>query len=468
MGLLGAEPGGGDPSTKPSGGTPYQPVPLSAHMGNRKTAHIQIKASGTTFVRAAADGTATNLWSRFPWEHQQFFTRAWEKARIPEEYLFWKCKKAHLQVKNPICIQDVGGSESGLATAGQNLHAQLFGYEDNLYTTGISTDIEQFTTAGDITNLLESWNQHGFSNAGTPINLPTTNINPNQFRYNYPDVKQCGMGGGNTIDYSWNIHSPYWRSTEQFQMSTAQGIDNFEQHGLVRWDEHFGIVQQLDNEEEVSLINAAQNLRAGPGTTGFRSWENVKQGSISDAQVWGLPKVAYHVSPDPMPKVWFQLQPQLGAIATGLSESICQVQFEVIYDIEMCGRAPSVMETDVTWLSNIGNRTAVEYANQWLVNFGKRIPLFTPIMRHGGNQQAWGVNQPFNKPQLPEQSRQVEEEEVENQYSDDAIVFSQHAPPQVTPPQRAKPNKRKGQDQTDGLPKFAKKAMVRVMEQMKK
>lgn len=120
-------------------GTPYQPISLQQHLGNRKSHRARFVYSGTTFVgQAVTEETVyNNVWYRFPWEFTQSALRGWESQNIYERYLFWRAHEIKITFKNPICIQDQVTAD-GQVTSGQNLHAQLFGYEDNLYQTGVA------------------------------------------------------------------------------------------------------------------------------------------------------------------------------------------------------------------------------------------------------------------------------------------------------------------------------------------
>ena len=137
------------------------------------------------------------------------------------------------------------------AVAGQNLHAQIFGYQDNLYFTGVAQSYNtgsdantgntgDILTQDDLERLLKSFGNHGYDNNGQIVRLPKVNVSRNSFQHNFPDVKQMGMGGGNSISYGWNMTSPYWRSTMEFynkmqtEDPTVPDQPVFDENALVR------------------------------------------------------------------------------------------------------------------------------------------------------------------------------------------------------------------------------------------
>ena len=118
--------------TGATGGTPYQPIALQRHLGNRKTRSGRFVYSGTTYVGSAFKDGYENVWYRFPWEFTQSAIRSWESLLRAERWLFWRAYRISIEFKNPMSIQDATVAASGDFTAGQNLHAQLFGYMDTL------------------------------------------------------------------------------------------------------------------------------------------------------------------------------------------------------------------------------------------------------------------------------------------------------------------------------------------------
>lgn len=151
-------------------------MPLQKHLGNRKTHKTPFVYSGTTFVGTSFQSAGEeNVWFRFPWEFTQAALRTWETQTIAECYLFWKAHHISIEFKNPICIQDVQGSGVEVQS-GQNLHAQLFAYQDNLYMTGIANTYDTRDEPQDeveIEQLLQSWGNHGYDDQGASIVLPS-------------------------------------------------------------------------------------------------------------------------------------------------------------------------------------------------------------------------------------------------------------------------------------------------------
>lgn len=395
------------------GGTPYQPLALQKHLGNRKSHNTRFVYSGTTFVGASyvnSTDQATNVWYRFPWEFTQQAIRAWESYNISERYLFWKAHHISIEFKNPICVQDVG-SDSGEVTAGQNLHAQLFAYQDNLYTTGIANtfdtrDDEQSNE--DIDNLLRSFGNHGYDDNGVPVQLPRSYISRNSFAHNFPDVKQCGMGGGNRIAYQWNMSSPYWRSTMELYNQATDTLDTFQPTNFVRWDEQFGRIgmyaddsyalDEYNNGVETACPQAwirgiNRNLRNPSATSTDDFWTEVVRGNTNCADAgtecpnYGITGACanagygfnqYYRDPEPIPQLWLQLQPQLSSITQGLGNSVAQVQFEVHIDIELMGQCPSILEATTLVAQAIPDSHS--YARRWINNMGWKMPIFYPIV----------------------------------------------------------------------------------------
>ena len=78
------------------------------------------------------------------------------------------------------------------------------------YSTGTETNTGNTgdeLTQNDVETLLRSFGNHGYNNVGEIVRLPKVNVSRNSFQHNFPDVKQMGMGGGNSISYGWNMTS---------------------------------------------------------------------------------------------------------------------------------------------------------------------------------------------------------------------------------------------------------------------
>lgn len=192
---------------------------------------------------------------------------------------------------------------------------------------------------------MSSWSRHGYKSDGTPQKLPSENIQyASQFSHNYPDVKQMGMGGGNHINFAWNMTSPYWRSTMDLYNKAITKPDTYVKEGTVRWDENFGRVGCHSND----AITVDQDKPYTSGTSAYvRGYKRTIRDSYETDNFWiRMPNVAdasrsgntnpfsyginqYYRDPEPIPSLWLQLQPQLSAITSGVGNSVAQVQFEV-------------------------------------------------------------------------------------------------------------------------------------------
>lgn len=345
---------GGDPAGKAGGGgSNGEPIPMTFPQHQRAVDHFTIKAGGTTFIGAGIKGTDINRWFRFPWETVQPFIHDWTVEELTQKWTMWKATGIKLTVKNPICIQDIGSATAGLTTAGQNLHANLYGYLDNMYIQGTTNPFG----AADLTytsQVIQSWKNHGYHGAGTPISLPGINLPEGGgiWNNNWPDVKQCAMGPGHSIEFGWKINSKYWRSTELFKMRPVNDAGQFGSFDMVRWDERCGKITQLFSARGGVAggflhYQDACNANYAGGAVGDRThWQPFDIDEAAFGHLMG----PWYVDPDPIPGVYFHLQPQLGALTAGLSDSICQVQWELEVDLVCSGRLPRIAndQMDIT------------------------------------------------------------------------------------------------------------------------
>lgn len=335
-----------------------------------------MKVGGTTFVGAGATGVAgeDNTWFRFPWETVLDKISDWSAIEVGQKWMYWKATKIHIQFKNPMCIQDIGTATAGLVSAGQNLHASLFGYVDDLYQLGLDEPYETYTEA-DMTALIRSWRNHGYEN-GLPIILKDKTVGDGggTFQNNYPDVKQCGMGNAHKLDFSWNIHSPFWRSTDELiARPTVGGIAGAKGPLMGRWDEKLG-----------AISTSSRN-------TSFRYW----MGDVNNPTVASLVRSQWikypdtpatftldrmpwvYRDPNPIPGLYLQLQPQIGSIATGVSESVCQLQFELSIELACRGRLPR-MGMDRQSMTAAPSYDAKVNGQNFKAN--RQVPIFVPMI----------------------------------------------------------------------------------------
>lgn len=348
--------GGGGGSSEGGAGS-GDPIPMAMPQHQRAVDNYRFKAAGTTFVGTGVTSSGdNNNWYRFPWETCLPFINDWSAIEVSQKWLYWKTKTIHLTIKNPICIQDIGSTTSALATAGQNLHANLYGYTDNLYLRGTQCPFAG-TSLVEMGNLLNSWKNHGYNN-GQPINLPLYRLTdtPGMFQNNWPDVKQCGMGPGKSLDFHWNVNNKYWRNTDLFNSVPQLTTGEFNGALTCRWDERLGMISQMFSGSNVSgtsitsasapcSLNMYIGVPNGVSKDDRSEWRNVTFQTIFGAQ----PFCHLYIDPDPMPGLYLQLQPQMGAITAGIGNSICQVQWEISIDIECTGRLPRmVKDTTIT------------------------------------------------------------------------------------------------------------------------
>jgi len=380
-------------STASGSGGPYTPVELAKPVYNRKIRHESIQYSGTTFIGPAKVDANENVWYQFPWEYTQAAISSWRRNKLLDQYLVWKATDIRVKFMNPLCIQDIGEATGGLASAGQNLHAQLYAYQDNCYMTGISHQWPT-TTIDEANSLIASWRKQGYNDDGLPIRLPELQLSTAQFQYYYPDVKQCTMGPGNEMSYHWNINNSHWRSTMQLDNRPQATDTNL--HDYVRWDEYLGATMVLDpgsvdvdaRGELIDFITPQSDKRQ---SSLFTTWSTNREvgGLNGTTNVTGPNPFILQTNSDPIPKLWLQLQPQLGAIATGLSDAVCQLQFQVEIDLEFSMICPSIL-TDVSSMTGITETRKQKYGSEW-VNFNG-IPMWIPIARRFTKATSLYVN----------------------------------------------------------------------------
>lgn len=350
------------------------PIELSHAQHTRKVDKYTVKYAGTTWVVMGTDGTNNNLWSNFPWEFIQHAVNSNEVNELCNKYLYWKATHIGIEWKNPICKQEIS-SAGGTVTSGLNTSAQLYGYLDDMYLTGVATRPQVANDSTDgIVNYYDraiSWNNNG-ETAGTPVVLPTLDMASTVLRHNFPDVKAIGCSAGQSMDFGWNIHSPYWRATGDFQCTPndPDGVNN--DRLLLRWDEHCGMIAKWTNTNEgtVFVQECPRNMDGRPDAPGGinGTWIQVSSGDQSERS-GGMPFMAS----DPIPRMWLQLQPQSGGLVSGSTPSQVQVQFEVTVTLACTGRVPRMAEHNFNSLRKQGGRfgTGREAANT--------VPIFRQV-----------------------------------------------------------------------------------------
>lgn len=400
-----SDSGGGNVAS--GGGGANMPIPLAPHLGQRKVDSVTLISSGTTWIPAGTSNTTSDaVWCKFPWELISDHINDWFMNEKANQYAFWKCTGVSLQIKNPVCVADVGTTAAGLVQAGMNNQAQIFGYMDTNYVMGVHTNFGLPGNTGVFTKdfheqLVASWTQHGYYQGGVKT-LPSTAIPRSYFSSSFPDTKQMGMGPGAEMSFSWPIHSPYWRSTEEFYQ-TAHLWDNvgtYQDFLNVRADEYRGVIAVFNNgyneqgfphpmSKAYMLDPRSRFLKKSTepwNWIGLRSLGDNDAGSGQNVPPPSIALPDYHIycDPNPIPSLWFQLQPQIQSITTGLANSSAQIQFELHFDMKFTGRAPPIGRSSLTtaradipaknWLAYAENRATT----QWPLTT-QTLNIFTPL-----------------------------------------------------------------------------------------
>lgn len=342
-------------------GAPSKPIPLTRSNNQRQIEHMTLKFSGTTFIDPANGTQGDNTWSKFPWEFYALFLQGEQVQAINNTHLYWKAEHVHVQFKNPQCIQNLGGSTTGIVQSGTNTQAQMFGYLDNMYLNGIdqvpcegSKALAAVPISTGLAELVNSWDTHGYV-GGKPVRLPSENVQPSLFTSSTPDCKEMGMGGGQKFDFGWNIHNDYWRLTEELRANFADPIlADPDTQGLWRWDPMQGycVAQtklgvaaagNLPSSRMIYAASSGNHTQALPINVWAMSSTDVPAQATNNGSsiISGFADCYVRViNPDPIPGLYLQLQPQIGSLTGGLSESVCQLQWEMEVDIALTGRIP--------------------------------------------------------------------------------------------------------------------------------
>lgn len=355
------------------------PIPLMHMQHERKETIYTCKAAGTTFVRAANNGSADNLWTNFPWEFPRLFLSSDQTNQMYFKALYWKAEHVMITFKNPLCIQELGTGANGITQSGTNAQAQLFGYSDVNYLTAINDKPGPHGNnfvGTEYSAWMQSWRQHGYFN-NAPQPLPQVDIPDNLFTSIDPDVKEIGMGPGKSMAFGWRIKNDYWRGTSEFPNSGPE--TNRER--VPRWDPYMGYILNFNaigvapgaSQQEISYVSPAQAITRGgpPGQT----MTEVVSGASGETTLT-FPHVVTYACAEPMPKLWLQLQPQLSSLTAGTGNSTCQLQWEMSVRMRLTGQVPRRNRIQ-TW-GNVGDAYDTEYG---LGRLGRQtIPIFKPAM----------------------------------------------------------------------------------------
>lgn len=366
--------GGGGGRTSGSTGAAGVPIPMMHPQNTRSQDHTTMKFAGTTWITPANSAGGDNVWCNFPWEYPRLFGDYDHWAEIYSSHAYWKASKVSITFKNPLCVQNLGTTTAGLTTTGQNVQAQLFGYNDDLYTSGIvsgpTTGFNQgFPTIVQMQSIVNSWRNHGYD-GGAIVNLNNVDVIPDAFDASHPDVKTIGMGPGQAMTFGWNIHSPYWRSTNEFYNNTTTTTGAL----MVRWDEHVGIINEL---APVSSTTATTLYSSSAANVMYRQNGNsMRTSALPGGTTTTLPSASMYVCPDPIPKLFLQLQPQLNSLDAGTGDSRCQLQWEMSVDVTLMGRVPRKCDGLAIGTINVPNKggfAGTRYNNA-------QVPVFKPVL----------------------------------------------------------------------------------------
>lgn len=362
-----------------TGGAGGMPIPVSFSQGQRKVDRFTCKFAGTTWVVAANSGTGGNLgdniWSNFPWEFSRMFLGPDTIRELNAKYMYWKGEAIQISFKNPLCVQNLGTTASGLVQSGMNNQAMLYMYKDDCYLTGVNGKPGPGGSVYSIStmnSLMDSWRHHGYL-GNVPFSLPNKDIDTDHFVGSIPDAVQIGMGNGAEMSTGWNIDSPYWRSTSEFFNSRVEGLlDSDVYFGFSRWDEQCGTIGELMIPTSTSTMTYDY---ADPQKFFTRAHydKQAQRSVINPATMNGFPTRQLYFSPDPIPKLWLQLQPQISSLETGTAQSRCQLEWEMSVQLACTGRVPrklgNVQLQDPSAPTDFG--TVIDHVNT--------LPIFAPI-----------------------------------------------------------------------------------------
>ncbi len=371
------------------------PAPMSHSQGYRKTSQHTIVAAGTTFIGPANSATSNNTWYKFPWSTIYPFINQDQAMGLISDHKYWKFNSIEVTIKNPLCIQELQAA-NGTTQAGTNMSANLYGFRDDEYLTSpgyADTPHNSAATTKQREELYESWHHNGIVNGAPKTLFSTTDIPMEQFCTNHPDVTQCGMGNGETMEFAWNDFCPYWRTTQEFMLNGSMQTksNEMDQYAFTmnRWDSMCGTIGHnwFPNQGDNSQIGAEifgefegknqTNMELGPFSRQatpnglnwlpfYRTSKNFDGATISNLTIYK--------SPNPIPNLYFALQPQIGSLAGGAGDSICQVQFEVKIHLTLSGRVPRQLR--------IINSTSNWSEPDFIHGKGRSantLPLFQPI-----------------------------------------------------------------------------------------
>ncbi len=394
--------GGGTGSV---GGTNI-PAPMSHSQGYRKSTPHTIVAAGTTFVGPANSPTNNNRWYKFPWSSVYPFINQDQVMGLISDHKYWKFNSIEVTFKNPLCIQELQAA-NGTTQSGGNMSANLYGFRDDEYLTPpgyADTPRGSTATTKQREELFESWHHNGIVNGATKLLFHTDDIPMEQFCTNHPDVTQMGMGNAETMEFAWNDFCPYWRSTQEFMLNGSMQTksNEMDQYAVCmnRWDSMCGtighnwqenqgdayqigaeIFGEFEGKNQSTNVLGPFSRQATPNGLNWipfhRTSKNFDGATISNMTIYK--------SPNPIPNLYLALQPQIGSLAGGAGDSICQIHFEVKVHISVSGRVPRQLriinsstnwsEADFTHGKGRISDTLPLFQPIWLSQYDRPIPL---------------------------------------------------------------------------------------------
>lgn len=188
------------------------------------------------------------------------------------------------------------------------------------------------------------------------------------------------MGPGKSISFGWNCNNKYWRTTRLFNMiprkaTASQGI--LDDGGcLLRFDERLGTIGGMWNNSIAggfNNISSSQRILSSITAAEQTVWEDGQYIIPAPAQAGSIN--LFYMDPNPMPGLYLHLQPQLGAISTGISDSVCQVQFELEADLLCTGRLPRITSNSGISLTTLNDTYWTSYTQARSVQ-ASSIPLY--------------------------------------------------------------------------------------------
>lgn len=378
----------GGAGSKGSGG-PNHPIELSKPQGTRASDSFTVCSAGTTFIGAGTDGTADNIWYNFPWEFYPMFIDSDTGSDLLSSHQWWKFESIEITFKNPLCIQDIGTGASGLVAAGQNFQADLYGYCDDMYNHQLDhSAYPKGYSSQDHTmmnEIIESWNFNGYKGGAPKVLMDDPTIDPRYWTVSHPDTQQCGMGNGEHMVFNWRCPDEHWRHVSLLAAAGNTGDVPQYEH-MFRWDQLLGTVGYAYDAAYGLAPEHVHYTQPIPGNLYNRDEYTFCEDHTA-AVIFEVPdtdKEHYvqkmmpnimHKCKNPIPRIYLALQPQLGSISAGVSNSVCQVQFEMKVHLKLTGRIArsGVLNSNQVYTkpSRAHGKAHTEY---------NQIPLFQPIM----------------------------------------------------------------------------------------